>query len=89
MPYADWAKLDDPIIDISVTPNRGDCFSVRGVARDLAAAGLGTLKPFAPPVIPPMFDGGPRWAIEFPDASLPARRSPTPSAPPRPSTVQV
>ena len=40
-------RLDDPVIEISVTPNRGDCFSVRGVARDLAAAGIGTLKPFA------------------------------------------
>lgn len=35
----------DPIIDIAITPNRADCLGVRGVARDLAAAGLGTLKP--------------------------------------------
>lgn len=68
VPYAEWAGLDDPIIEISVTPNRGDCFSVRGVARDLAAAGLGSLKPFAPAVIPPLFDGGPRWEIAFPEA---------------------
>ena len=66
--YAYYAGLDDPVIDISVTPNRGDCFSVRGVARDLAAAGLGTLKPFAPAVVPPVFDGGPRWEIAFPEA---------------------
>jgi phenylalanyl-tRNA synthetase beta chain len=66
--YSTYAGLDDPVIEISVTPNRGDCFSVRGVARDLAAAGLGTLKPFAPPVIPPAFDGGPRWTIAFPEA---------------------
>ncbi len=68
MAYPAYAGLDDPIIEISVTPNRGDCFSVRGVARDLAAAGLGALKPFAPPTIPPMFDGGPRWEIAFPEA---------------------
>ncbi len=37
--------LDDPVIDIAITPNRGDCLGVRGVARDLAAAGFGTLKP--------------------------------------------
>ena len=37
-------NLDDPIIEINITPNRGDCLSVRGVARDLAAAGLGKLK---------------------------------------------
>ena len=37
--------LDDPIIEIAITPNRGDCLGVRGVARDLAASGLGILKP--------------------------------------------
>ncbi|WP_010297786.1 phenylalanine--tRNA ligase subunit beta [Candidatus Odyssella thessalonicensis] len=37
-------KLDDPVIELSITPNRADCFGVRGIARDLAAAGLGTLK---------------------------------------------
>jgi phenylalanyl-tRNA synthetase beta chain len=66
--YATYSGLDDPIIDISVTPNRGDCFSVRGVARDLAAAGVGTLKPFRPAKIPPSIDGGPRWNIEFLEA---------------------
>lgn len=38
--------LDDPLIDIAITPNRADCLGVRGIARDLAAAGLGTLKAF-------------------------------------------
>jgi phenylalanyl-tRNA synthetase beta chain len=66
--YAHWAGLDDPVIEIGVTPNRGDCFSVRGVARDLAAAGLGTLNPFAPAIVPPTFDGGPHWEIAFPEA---------------------
>ena len=47
-PYAAWARLDDPVIEIGVTPNRGDALSVRGVARDLAAAGLGTLRPWSP-----------------------------------------
>lgn len=41
--------LDDPIIEIAITPNRADCLGVRGVARDLAAAGLGTFKPLAAP----------------------------------------
>ena len=68
VPYASWAGLDDPVIEIGVTPNRGDCFSVRGVARDLAAAGIGTLKPFRPMPIPPAFDGGPSWRIDFPEA---------------------
>src|ERR1700712_5393111 len=68
MSYVSWAGFDDPIIEIGVTPNRGDCFSIRGVARDLAAAGLGTLKPFTPATIPPVFEGGPRWEIAFKEA---------------------
>ncbi|WOE75420.1 phenylalanine--tRNA ligase subunit beta [Alterisphingorhabdus coralli] len=43
--YADYAGLDDPVIDVSVTPNKQDCMGVRGIARDLAASGIGTLKP--------------------------------------------
>ncbi len=43
--FPDYAGLNDAVIDISVTPNRQDCMGVRGIARDLAAAGLGTLKP--------------------------------------------
>lgn len=35
----------DPVIEIAITPNRAECLGVRGVARDLAAAGLGKLKP--------------------------------------------
>lgn len=35
----------DPVFEISITPNRAECLGVRGVARDLAAAGLGRLKP--------------------------------------------
>ncbi|MEM1133457.1 MAG: phenylalanine--tRNA ligase subunit beta [Pseudomonadota bacterium] len=42
--YADYAGLDDPVIDVSVTPNKQDCMGVRGIARDLAASGIGTLK---------------------------------------------
>ncbi len=42
--FAEWAKLDDPVIEIGLTPNRPDCTGVHGIARDLAAAGLGTLK---------------------------------------------
>ncbi len=39
--------VDDPVIDVSVTPNRGDWLGVRGLARELAAGGFGTLKPLA------------------------------------------
>ena len=37
--------LNDPVFEVKLTPNRPDCTGVRGIARDLAAAGLGTLKP--------------------------------------------
>nr|WP_294168031.1 phenylalanine--tRNA ligase subunit beta [uncultured Sphingomonas sp.] len=48
--FAAYAGLDDPLFDVAVTPNRPDCLGVRGIARDLAAAGLGTLieRPIAP-----------------------------------------
>lgn len=42
--YADYAELDDPVFDVAITPNRQDCMGVRGIARDLAAAGLGRLR---------------------------------------------
>ena len=42
--YADYAELDDPVFDVAITPNRQDCMGVRGIARDLAAAGMGMLK---------------------------------------------
>src|SRR3954447_17639239 len=50
-PYALYAGLDDPVIEINLTPNRPDCTSIHGIARDLAATGLGTLKrELLPPV---------------------------------------
>jgi phenylalanyl-tRNA synthetase beta chain len=51
-PFAQLYGMDDPVIDVAITPDRADCTGVRGIARDLAAAGLGTLKPlkYASPV---------------------------------------
>jgi phenylalanyl-tRNA synthetase beta chain len=43
-PYAAWAGLDDPVIEINLTPNRPDCTGVHGIARDLAAADMGKFK---------------------------------------------
>ena len=48
--------LDDPVIEIAITPNRPDCLGVHGIARDLAAAGLGRLKSGA---VPPVQGEGP------------------------------
>ncbi|HBM90698.1 MAG TPA: phenylalanine--tRNA ligase subunit beta [Rhodospirillaceae bacterium] len=42
--YIDCTDCADPVIEINLTPNRADCAGVHGIARDLAAAGLGTLK---------------------------------------------
>jgi phenylalanyl-tRNA synthetase, beta subunit, non-spirochete bacterial len=44
-PVAVVLGLNDPLFDVAITPNRSDCLGVRGLARDLAASGLGTLKP--------------------------------------------
>ena len=44
-PIASHLGLDNPIIELGITPNRADCLGVRGIARDLQAAGLGILKP--------------------------------------------
>ena len=43
-PYAAWAGFDDPVIEIKLTPNRPDCTGVHGIARDLAAADIGTFR---------------------------------------------
>ncbi len=43
--FIEVMELDDPVIEIAITPNRPDCLGVRGIARDLAAAGLGKLRP--------------------------------------------
>jgi phenylalanyl-tRNA synthetase beta chain len=47
--FATYAGLDDPVIEINLTPNRPDCTSIYGIARDLAASGLGTLKSHGKP----------------------------------------
>jgi phenylalanyl-tRNA synthetase beta chain len=55
MRYADLLGLGDAVIDIKVTPNRADCLGVRGLAHDLAAAGLGTLRPLDTSPVPGRF----------------------------------
>ncbi|WP_421993328.1 phenylalanine--tRNA ligase subunit beta [Qipengyuania sp.] len=42
--FADYHDAS-PVFDVAITPNRPDCMGVQGIARDLAAAGLGTFKP--------------------------------------------
>ena len=63
--YARYAGLDDPVIDVAVTPNRPDAAGVAGIARDLAAAGLGSLKTPAPKSIPGAFDCPTKVHLDF------------------------
>ncbi len=65
-PYPDYAGLNDPVIDVSITPNRQDCMGVHGIARDLAAAGLGTL---VPPTVPAIDAQGPGPDVRIEDAA--------------------
>ena len=65
--FADYAGLNDPLFDVNVTPNRQDCMGVRGIARDLAAAGLGKLRLLPLPKIEGSFKSPIGIRIEDPD----------------------
>ncbi|MEA2920240.1 MAG: phenylalanyl-tRNA synthetase beta chain [Bradyrhizobium sp.] len=65
-PYAQWAALNDPVIEINLTPNRPDCTGVHGIARDLSAADMGK---FRDPAIKPVkgeFPSPVKVAVEDP-----------------------
>jgi phenylalanyl-tRNA synthetase beta chain len=64
MRYIDYAGVNDPMIYIKITPNRPDALGVRGIARDLAARGLGRLKPLAAPAITASGPAGLRIEID-------------------------
>ena len=66
-PYSEYAGLADPVFDVAVLPNRQDCMGVRGIARDLAAAGIGKLKPLAVPQIEGSFPCPVPIGIEDPE----------------------
>jgi len=65
--FAEYAGLNDPIFDVAITPDRADCMGVRGIARDLVAAGAGTLKPVHVPEIDGTFAPPIAIRIEDPD----------------------
>ncbi|MBB4075967.1 phenylalanyl-tRNA synthetase beta chain [Bartonella fuyuanensis] len=67
--FAAYAGLDDPIIDIGLTPNRSDCTGVRGIARDLAATGIGQLKELSLPKFKASFDTPLNVSLDFPQAA--------------------
>lgn len=70
--YADWRGGSDPVIEIAITPNRPDCLGVRGVARDLAARGLGRLKDDSLSAVEGHFPSPVPIALEFPDGAASA-----------------
>src|SRR5205814_952346 len=65
-PAAHALGLDDPLFDVAITPNRGDCTSVVGIARDLAAAGIGRLKTAAVIAVPGAFASPMGISLNFP-----------------------
>ncbi len=71
---AEALGLGDAVIEIKVTPNRGDCLGVHGIARDLAAAGLGTLKPVKADRIAGSYASPIKWTHDY----VPAPDSPCP-----------
>ncbi len=75
-PYADWRGGADPVIEIAITPNRPDCLGVRGIARDLAARGLGRLKPDTLDAVP----GRSRHRLRSRWSSRPRRPTRAPSS---------
>lgn len=67
--FVDWLAKNDPakvdtMIEIAITPNRPDALGVRGIARDLAARGLGTLKPCEVETVPASFESDLQVSIE-------------------------
>ncbi len=67
--FADWRGGADPVIEIAITPNRPDCLGVRGIARDLAARGLGRLKPATIEPVRGRFRSPIGIVLEFPEGS--------------------
>lgn len=67
--FIDWLAANDPgridpVIEIAITPNRPDALAVRGIARDLAARGLGTLKPAPVTPVPGTFESTTKVVVD-------------------------
>jgi phenylalanyl-tRNA synthetase beta chain len=62
-PVARLLGLDDPVFDVKITPNHPEALGVRGIARDLAAAGMGRLKPFEPAKVAGSYESPIKWII--------------------------
>ena len=64
---SNYLGIDDPVIEIEITPNRGDCLGVRGIARDLSAFGIGELIPLKLNNLNDEFDSSINWEVNLPD----------------------
>ena len=71
--FINYKGVNDPVIEIKITPNRPDALGIRGIARDLAARGLGVLKPLAIPAVGGKFESPVKVEIE---ADLKAKAAP-------------
>src|SRR5262249_39711403 len=60
------------VIDVAITPDRADCLGVHGIARDLAAAGLGRLLPFDRSPVPGRFASPIAWRRDLPEGKADA-----------------
>jgi phenylalanyl-tRNA synthetase beta chain len=65
-PAASALGLEGPVIEVKLTPDRADCFGVNGIARDLAAAGLGRLHVRDFSAVPALGPAGPAIRLDFP-----------------------
>jgi phenylalanyl-tRNA synthetase beta chain len=63
--YVEWAGTAEPVIEINLTPNRPDCTGVAGIARDLAAASIGTYKDNVPKPVKGTFPCPVKVALDF------------------------
>lgn len=70
-PFAGVLGLDDPVFDVAVTPNRGDCLGVIGIARELAAAGLGASRAREIKTVPGEFSCPITVRFSFPEEAVP------------------
>ncbi|MCK5425685.1 MAG: phenylalanine--tRNA ligase subunit beta, partial [Emcibacter sp.] len=66
--YSDYMDMDDPVIEIAITPNHQDALGIYGIARDLAAAGIGTLKSQGIAPIKGTFDSPQKVVLANPEA---------------------
>ncbi len=67
-PASEVLRSEGPVIEVNVTPNRGDCLGVNGIARELAAGGIGQLKSRNLAPLPAQFDSPLRVTLDFPEA---------------------